>query len=153
MQNMRDDDGLDVFLAALLAGQALQNLVRRAFDEAGVPIGAWGLLAHVDAHGMATPSQLAAETGVTATTIRDQVQTLVQRGALERRPNPADSRSYLLALTHTGREELERGRQASAAAERALAAELEVPVDEARRLLLHLRDAARMTELRSRSSI
>jgi DNA-binding MarR family transcriptional regulator len=137
------DDGLDVFLAALLAGQSLQNLVRRAFDEAGVTIAAWGLLVHVDAHGTATPSQLAAETGVTATTIRDQVQALVERRALRRRPNPADSRSYLLELTDAGHGELERGRRATAAAEAALAARLDVPVADARGFLLRLRDAGR----------
>jgi DNA-binding MarR family transcriptional regulator len=137
------DARLDVFLSALLAGQAMSNLVRREFEAAGVAIGAWGLLVHVDEHGAVTPSRLAAETGVTATTIRDQVQSLVDRRLLRRVPNPEDSRSYLLRLTAAGTRELAKGRAATAKAERALAAELDLPVAELKKLLLRVRDAAR----------
>jgi DNA-binding MarR family transcriptional regulator len=137
------DDRLNVFLAALLAGQALSNLVRREFEAAGVSMTAWGLLVHVEEHRRVAPSQLAAETGVTPTTIRDQVQSLVDRGALRRVPNPGDSRSYLLELTAAGRSELRKGRAATAIAESLLARELDASLAETRKFLLALRDAGR----------
>jgi DNA-binding MarR family transcriptional regulator len=137
------DDRLNVFLAALLAGQAVSNLVRREFEAAGVSITAWGLLVHVEEHRRVAPSQLAAETGVTATTIRDQVQSLVDRGALRRVPNPADNRSYLVELTPTGRAELRKGRAATAIAEALLARHLDVSLAETKRFMLVVRDAGR----------
>jgi DNA-binding MarR family transcriptional regulator len=137
------DDRLNVFLAALLAGQAVSNLVRREFEAAGVPMTAWGLLVHVEAHRRVAPSQLATETGVTPTTIRDQVQLLVDRGALRRVPNPDDNRSYLLELTAAGRADLRKGRAATAIAEALLARELGTSLEETRRFLLSIRDAGR----------
>jgi DNA-binding MarR family transcriptional regulator len=137
------DDRLNVFLAALLAGQAVSNLVRREFEAAGVSMTAWGLLVHVEEHRRVAPSQLAAETGVTATTIRDQVQSLVDRGALRRVPNPDDNRSYLVELTARGRVELRKGRAATAIAEALLERELGTSLADTRAFLLALRDAGR----------
>ncbi len=137
------DDRLNVFLAALLASQAVSNLVRREFEAAGVSMTAWGLLIHVEEHKRVAPSQLAAETGVTATTMRDQVQSLVDRGALRRVPNPADNRSYLVELTAAGRSDLRKGRAATAIAEALLARELDASLAETRTFLLALRDAGR----------
>ncbi len=137
------DDRLNVFLAAVLAGQAVSNLVRREFEAAGVPMTACGLRVHVEEHRSVAPSQLAAETGVTPTTIRDQVQSLVDRGALRRVPNPADNRSYLVELTAAGRSDLRKGRAATAIAEALLARELGASLEETRRFLLALRDAGR----------
>jgi DNA-binding MarR family transcriptional regulator len=106
-------DDLDFFLALTLASFKAQLLVQRAFKEADVEWANWGLLLHVAAHGRATPSQLVAETGISATTIRDQVQGLVDRGVLTREPNPLDARSYVLTLTAAGERDIELGLEAS----------------------------------------
>src|SRR4051794_39499020 len=106
------------------------NLVRREFEADGIPLTAWGLLVHVEFHGRTTPSQLAAETGVTATTVGDRGRSLVDRGALRRVPNRQDTRSYLLELTALGKRDLKRGRAAIARAEAAVEASLGRPLDD-----------------------
>src|SRR4051794_37339291 len=104
---------LELFLALALAASKGWSIVQREFRAAGVDTGSWGLLFHIDAADAPTPSRLAAETGVGPTTIRDQLQSLVDRGLVERRPNPLDARSYTVALTRTGKRDLARGLAAS----------------------------------------
>jgi DNA-binding MarR family transcriptional regulator len=106
-------DDLDFFLTLTLAASKAWPLIQREFRAAGVDASNWGLLFHVGAREDVTPSELAAETGISATTIRDQVQSLVDRGLLKREANPQDARSYLLRLTSRGRRELDRGLEAS----------------------------------------
>ena len=104
---------LDVFLVLHLAADAAWPLIQREFEAEGVSPGNWGLLVHVGARGRMTPSELAAETGVRTTTVRDQVQALADRGSLRRVDNPLDARSYFVTLTAQGRREVERGVAAS----------------------------------------
>lgn len=117
-------DDLDLFLALTLATSFAWTIVKREFETAGVETGWWGLLSHVDAQGSTTPSQLAAETGVTQTTIRDQIQALVDRKLVVRKPNPDDGRSYFVEFTARGRDQLARGLAASARAREQLEQEL-----------------------------
>src|SRR6266566_1347282 len=105
---------LDVFLVLHLAAAAAWPVIQREFEAEGVNPGNWGLLVHVGSRGRMTPSELAAETGIRATTVRDQVQALAERGSLRRVDNPLDARSYFVTLTAQGRRELERGVAASA---------------------------------------
>lgn len=104
---------LDVLLVLMLAAGAASPLIQREFQAEGVDQAHWGLLVHVGARGRMTPSELAAETGVRTTTIRDQVQALVDRGLLRRVDNPLDARSYFVTLTAEGKRDLERGLAAS----------------------------------------
>src|SRR4051812_33723342 len=115
---------LDLFLALTLAASKAWPLIRAEFEAAGVDPSNWGLLVHAGAREHVTPSQLAAETGVTTTTIRDQVQGLVERGLLVRDPNPRDARSYFVRLTARGHRELELGLAASKSAREAIEEEL-----------------------------
>jgi DNA-binding MarR family transcriptional regulator len=106
-------DDLDFFLTLTLASSKTWPLVQREFEAAGVDPSNWGLLVHIDARKTMTPTQLAAEVGVTTTTMRDQLESLVDRGLIERRDNPFDARSYLVVLTRRGRRNLELGLAAS----------------------------------------
>src|SRR4051812_11759306 len=117
-------DDLELFLSLTLASQLAWTVIKREFARSGVDTGWWGLLSHIDTPGVSTPSQLAAETGVTQTTIRDQVQALVDRGLVRRKPNPDDGRSYFIELTAKGRDQLSRGLAASARARAAVEQEL-----------------------------
>jgi DNA-binding MarR family transcriptional regulator len=125
----------------VLAGEHAQFVVREEFEAAGVEVYVWGLLVHVAA-GSATPSQLAVETGTTHSTIRDQVQSLVDRDLLRRVPNPLDRRSYRLELTDRGRASVDRGLAASARARERIEAELGGPLEPLRQELLELTRAA-----------
>lgn len=113
---------LEFFLTLTLAASRAYPLVEREFRGVGVDPTNWGLLVHVAAGDPATPTRLSDETGISTTTIRDQVQSLVDRGVLERRSNPLDARSYLLILTERGRREVELGLVASARAREAIEA-------------------------------
>src|SRR5262249_50249592 len=48
------------------------------------------------------PSGIAAASGIPPTTLRDNIQRLVDRELVRRVPNPDDARSYLLELTPAG---------------------------------------------------
>jgi DNA-binding MarR family transcriptional regulator len=135
-------DDLDLFLALSLASQHAWTLIKREFAAAGVDTGWWGLLAHIDAAGSSTPSQLAAETGVTQTTIRDQVQSLVDRGLVRRKSNPDDGRSYFVELTARGRDQLARGLAASDRARALIEEELGQSLESFRKICLELARAA-----------
>ena len=56
-------------------------------------------LAQIQRLAPVTPSAISQQTGIPTTTLRDNVQRLVDRGLVRRAPNPADGRSYLIELT------------------------------------------------------
>jgi DNA-binding MarR family transcriptional regulator len=131
---------LDVFLVLHLAAGAAWPLIRREFEAEGLVLGNWGVLVHIGARGRMTPSELAAETGVRTTTVRDQLQAFVDRGSLRRVDNPLDARSYFVTLTEQGRDELERGVAASRRVQSALE-EVYGPIDDLHAQLLRFIEA------------
>ena len=132
---------LDVSLVLHLAAAAAWPLIQREFEAEGVNPGYWGVLLHVGARGRMTPSELAADMGLRTTTVRDQVQSLADRGSLRRVDNPLDARSYFVTLTAQGRREVERGVAASARALEAVEKEYG-PLDALRTELLRFIEAA-----------
>ncbi len=91
---MDPPENLEFFLTLALATSKMWPLVQREFSAEDVDPVHWGVLFHVGARDDVTPSELAAETGLSATTIRDNIQALVDRGLVDRDPNPQDARSY-----------------------------------------------------------
>src|SRR5438093_563518 len=83
---------LEVYVASELVGAA----VSRELTRVGVPRSLFGLLSHIGRREPVPPSVIAYEEGIPTTTIRDNVQRLVDRGLVRRVPNPDDGRSYLL---------------------------------------------------------
>jgi DNA-binding MarR family transcriptional regulator len=77
-----------------------------------------------------TPGVLATETGMPATTIRDHLRRLTERGHVTRAPNPADGRSYLVALSPDGRRIVDRGRPLVGAVFRRVEPHLPRPAEE-----------------------
>jgi DNA-binding MarR family transcriptional regulator len=90
----------------------------------------FGLLTHVAARAPVSPGALAEDMAISATTIRDQVQWLVDQGLIERRPNPDDARSYLIVPTRKGKELLRRGSPALDRVAELLDAHLDRPLGE-----------------------
>jgi DNA-binding MarR family transcriptional regulator len=72
-----------------------------------------------------TPGALAAETGMPATTVRDHIRRLTERGDVRKVRNPADGRSYHLVLSAKGQRLMDRGWPAVKAAFARLAPHLE----------------------------
>jgi DNA-binding MarR family transcriptional regulator len=94
---------LDIFRLYQLTGA----VVERQASPLGIPAYLLGLLAQIHRLEPVTPSAISQATGMATTTLRDNVQRLVDRGLIERAPNPGDGRSYLIALTAEGRRLLE----------------------------------------------
>jgi len=73
---------------------------------------AYGLLAGVHDNSWARASDLALHFGLGEATVSRQLKVLAGLGLIERRPDPADGRAHVLALTEEGRQRLERARAA-----------------------------------------
>ena len=72
-------------------------------DEALGPVAdGYAMLGVVRILGPITPRDAAALLGLPATTATDKIQRLVDRGVVERVPNPRDGRSYHLQITEEG---------------------------------------------------
>ena len=149
----RDADLLqELYSTGLLVGL----LVDEELAKAGVSQQLFSFLGWVSRLEPVTPGTLAAETGLPATTIRDQVRRLVQRGVVCRRPNPADGRSYHLVLTPQGRRLASRGWPAVVAAHTRIARHLDGSAGEhlaaARELRKAVKSALAETERESHPS-
>jgi DNA-binding MarR family transcriptional regulator len=92
-----------LFLKASVVSQYVGQLVERQLEPIGVPAYLLALLTHVRDHAPVTPSRVAEASGVPMTTLRDNVQRLVDRGLVRRVANDVDGRSYLLVLTPLGK--------------------------------------------------
>ena len=98
VDDARDADLLqELYSTGLLVGL----LVDEELENAGVP-GLFSFLGWIARLQPVTPGMLAAETGLPATTIRDYVRRLGERGDVRKVPNPKDGRSYHLVLTAKG---------------------------------------------------
>ena len=69
----------------------------------GLKIPEWRLIAVIAEGEGATQQALGVATRMDKVTVSRAAATLVERGLLERQPNPGDQRSHLLVLTETGR--------------------------------------------------
>src|SRR5258707_878324 len=92
----------ELFLKTTVAAQYVGQVVERHLAPVGVPGFLLALVTHVRDHQPVTPSEVAVASGVPLTTLRDNIQRLVDRGLARRIPNPGDARSYLLELTPAG---------------------------------------------------
>jgi DNA-binding MarR family transcriptional regulator len=106
---------LDVYRLLELTGA----IVERQLREVGIPAYLFGLLSEIRRLAPVTPSQISQRTGIATTTLRDNIQRLVDRGLVRRTPNPDDGRSYLVELT-------EKGEVLARAADPALAAAYDI---------------------------
>jgi DNA-binding MarR family transcriptional regulator len=89
---------LDLFRLFQLTGA----VVDRHLSELGIPAYLFGLLSQIRRLAPVTPSTISQSTGIATTTLRDNIQRLVDRGLVRRTPNPTDGRSYLIEVTDKG---------------------------------------------------
>jgi DNA-binding MarR family transcriptional regulator len=89
---------LDVFRLYQLTGAVVERQLR----DLGIPAYLFGLLSEIRYLAPVTPSVIAQKTGIATTTLRDNIQRLVDRGLVRRTPNPDDGRSYFVELTDKG---------------------------------------------------
>ncbi|MGY1693470.1 MULTISPECIES: MarR family winged helix-turn-helix transcriptional regulator [unclassified Geodermatophilus] len=128
----------DLWLVNHLVSGALDEVLTEEGGLSGEEFGFYSLLRRF---GPTTATQVARWTAMRPTTISTQVRRLQQRGHVEQRPNPADGRSRLLALTAAGEQAHARAAETFVAATRALAAALG-PDEPRQRAALQRMDAA-----------
>ena len=97
----------NVLLQSFITGQLASELLRRELDAAGMTPNQFGVQSVIGAFGPLTPTDLAARLGMAAPTVSSWIKRLSEDGQIERRPNPADGRSYLLEVTPAGRSALD----------------------------------------------
>jgi DNA-binding MarR family transcriptional regulator len=117
--NAREDHlDLDAVFSDLVRAETrLYNAVAdRVKAEAGVAAGHFELLRYVRDHPDARVADIASAFAIGVGTTSKVVDRLEKQGWLERRPNPANRRSSLLALTTTGESAVSRAEPAWQAA-------------------------------------
>jgi len=92
----------ELFLKASTTAHLVGQIVGRQVEPVGIPAFLLALLTHIRDHEPVTPSTVSAVSGAPLTTLRDNIQRLVDRRLVRRVPNPDDGRSYLLVLTAAG---------------------------------------------------
>src|SRR4051795_7110421 len=128
----------DLWLVDHLISGALDDVLAEADGLSGDDFGFYSLLRRF---GPVTLTQVVRWTAMRPTTVSTLVRRLQQRGHVEQLPNPADGRSWLLALTPTGEAAHTATAEAFLAATRALAAALG-PDEPRQRAALQRLDAA-----------
>lgn len=91
------------FLLAFAIGQQLRALLARALADAPLTPDEFAVYSVLFGTGPTTPSRLAGDLGMHASTMSHYLRRMADRGHLDRRPNPDDGRSSLVALTSGGR--------------------------------------------------
>ena len=91
-----------LFLKAGTTSQLVGRIVEARLGPAGIPAYLLAVLTHVRDLAPVRPSVVSRASGMPATTLRDNIQRLVDRRLVRRVPNPDDGRSYLLVPTRRG---------------------------------------------------
>ena len=86
----------------VIAARTGQELARRRLAPMGLSVQLCGVL-NLLAEGAISQHELGAQLGIDRTTMVELIDDLERQGAVERRRNPADRRSYALSLTTRGR--------------------------------------------------
>jgi DNA-binding MarR family transcriptional regulator len=90
---------LDLYVASSLA----EELVKEALRGTDVPPEDLAFYAVIGGEGPLTPTALAARLGTPLSTTLFRTRRMLERGHLERVPNPSDGRSHLVLLSAEGR--------------------------------------------------
>jgi DNA-binding MarR family transcriptional regulator len=132
-----------VILELSTADRLVRTLVYEELARLGLQPNLLAILALIELHQPITPTDLALESGVRPTTMRDMVNDMVGNGHVRRVDNPDDRRSHFLELTAEGEQFARSASRAIENVERELSLRLGMPIEELREPLRRLRHAAR----------
>jgi DNA-binding MarR family transcriptional regulator len=122
-----------VVTALTRISKRLDNYYREQFSELNLQRGDWGVLAELALHGAdssSTPSRLADVTGVSPSTMTHRLDQLVERGLVQRTPDPDNRTRMRVRLTRAGQELFRQSVVDADATEAAVLAALE-PAEQA----------------------
>jgi DNA-binding MarR family transcriptional regulator len=117
---------LQPFVVSQLVGEVVDEVI-----AGSVLVGSeYAVASWLNAIGSATPTELARQLGLSATTLSAIIERLVRKNEVRRVRHPEDGRSYVLEPTEQGRQTyLDCGRRLTAARDR-LIANLDADPDE-----------------------
>ena len=124
-------------------GAAVRELMQGVLAGTGITGEQYGVLGVVHFFPDRTPTELAAALGLPPTSVSRLVAGFLEEGLAERRPNPADGRSYLLRTTARGARAVETISPRIAENVKALGAASRRPLADIADALLALEEAAR----------
>ena len=130
-----------LFLKAGTTSQLVGQIVELQLEPIGIPPYLLAVLTHIRDLAPVSPTAVAAASGMPPTTLRDNIQRLVERGLAVRVPNPDDGRSYLLGITPGGESVTRAAGPALLGAYLDLERKLPRPLAEYERLLDELNEA------------
>jgi DNA-binding MarR family transcriptional regulator len=119
-----------LFLQSHILSQLVGTLIQRVVEGSGITGSEYALTSWLNVIGEATPSKLAGDLGLSATTLSAMIERLVAKGEVRRVPKEGDGRSYLLELTPQGKATNARNAQRFAVELEGLRANLEGDPDE-----------------------
>jgi DNA-binding MarR family transcriptional regulator len=118
------------FLLEFAISQQLSALLSRALADAPLTPDEFAVYSVLKWTGPTTPTRLAADLGMRASTMSHYLRRMTDRGHLDRRPNPNDGRSSLVALTGAGHQVTEDCFPGFGAAITAFRERLDMPEDD-----------------------
>jgi DNA-binding MarR family transcriptional regulator len=100
------DSAAKLRMAIVRTARALRQ--EAATEASGLTPTSTAALASIERHGPLTPSELAEIERVKRPTVTRTLACLEREGLVERTPDPADGRSFLVSVNGAGREHLRR---------------------------------------------
>ncbi|MCA1570554.1 MAG: MarR family winged helix-turn-helix transcriptional regulator [Chloroflexi bacterium] len=94
--------GPSLLFELFATGQRVRTLLAAAMTDAGLRPDEYAVYSVLVDAGPSAPTALSRAVGMPPTTMSHYVRAMVERGHVERRANPADGRSFQVALTRDG---------------------------------------------------
>jgi MarR family transcriptional regulator, transcriptional regulator for hemolysin len=132
-----------VILELHTADRLVRTLLYEELARLGLQPNLLAILVLIELHEPITPTDLALESGVRPTTMRDMVNDMIGNGHVRRVDNPEDRRSHFLELTPEGKQFARSASRAVENVQRELERRLGGPLEDLREPLRRLRHAAR----------
>jgi DNA-binding MarR family transcriptional regulator len=102
----------NLLLQTYILGQLVGGLLADGATDGQMTPNEFAVQSVIGSFGPIMPSELAAMLGTPPTTLSAHLRRFVERGHLDRTPNPRDGRSYLVTLSPAGHDAVEKGRVA-----------------------------------------
>lgn len=102
MANARDPHDLSILFELFVVSQRVRELLGRAMADSPIRPDEYAVYSLLQSEGPQSPTAMARRLGMPVTTLLEYTTGMANRGHVVRSPNPADGRSYLLALTASG---------------------------------------------------
>jgi DNA-binding MarR family transcriptional regulator len=142
VDDAKADRDISLLFDVFVVHQRVRSLLARALAGTELRADEYAVYSVLFERGSLTPTQLAASLAMPVTTILDYLRVMTRRGHIQRARNPADGRSYKVALTAGGRDVHQRTSAVWNVAVRGLEDALAMPEPQVRAALQALDDAA-----------